>query len=53
MGAVFKPVTGIMDLASKTAEGIKNTTTYFEDKKENETRSRYPRVFYGKDRAFK
>lgn len=32
MGAVFKPVTGVMDLASKTAEGIKNTTTYFDDK---------------------
>lgn len=31
MGAVIKPVTGVMDLASKTSEGIKNTTTMFDE----------------------
>jgi len=40
-----KPVTGIIDLASKTTEGIKNNALIFEDKP-NEERMRYPRVFY-------
>ncbi len=31
-GLVFKPITGVIDAASKTAEGIKNTATYFDDK---------------------
>jgi len=47
MGAVFKPVTGVMDLTSKTAEGIKNTTDIFDSKKEKETKIRPPRCFYG------
>ena len=32
MGAVFKPITGVMDMASKTAEGIKNTGDYLDKK---------------------
>lgn len=35
MGVVIKPVTGSVDMASKIAEGIKNTTTYFDAKKYN------------------
>jgi vacuolar protein sorting-associated protein 13A/C len=31
-GLVVKPMTGIMDATSKTAEGLKNTATHFEDK---------------------
>jgi vacuolar protein sorting-associated protein 13A/C len=38
-----KPVTGILDLAAKTAEGIRNTTTYFD--KEEVCRTRKPRLF--------
>ncbi len=44
-GLVIKPVTGIIDFASKTTEGIKNNALMFEDKA-NESRMRYPRVFY-------
>ncbi len=44
-GLVIKPVTGIIDFASKTTEGIKNNVLIFEDKP-NETRMRHPRVFY-------
>ena len=32
VGLVVKPVTGAFDLVSKTAEGVKNTTTYFDEK---------------------
>ena len=51
-GLVVKPVVGAIDLASKTAEGLKNTANYFDDKP-NELRVRPPRVFYGKDSIFK
>jgi vacuolar protein sorting-associated protein 13A/C len=44
-GLVVKPVVGVMDLTSKTAEGIKNTATIFDDKP-TEIRKRPPRVFY-------
>lgn len=44
-GLVVKPVTGVVDFASKTTEGLKNTALYLEDKP-NENRIRYPRVFY-------
>lgn len=44
-GLVIKPVTGIIDFASKTTEGIKNNALIFEDKA-RESRMRYPRVFY-------
>jgi vacuolar protein sorting-associated protein 13A/C len=42
---IIKPVVGGIDGASKIAEGIKNTATYFDDKPEEE-RKRNPRVFY-------
>jgi vacuolar protein sorting-associated protein 13A/C len=51
-GLVVKPVVGVMDLTSKTAEGIKNTANYFDDKP-NEKRSRPPRVFYGTEQYYK
>lgn len=44
-GVVVKPVTGVIDFASKTTEGLKNTALYLEDKP-NENRIRYPRVLY-------
>ena len=44
-GLIVKPVTGIIDFASKTTEGLKNTALYLEDKP-NENRIRYPRVLY-------
>jgi vacuolar protein sorting-associated protein 13A/C len=52
VGLVVKPVAGVLDAASKTAEGIKNTATYF-DQKPNEQRSRYPRAFYGKEQFYR
>jgi len=39
-GVVVKPITGIIDVVSKTAEGLKNTASLFDDKP-NETRERY------------
>lgn len=51
-GLVIKPVAGILDAASKTAEGIKSTATHFDDKP-NEQRERAPRVFYGIDKIYK
>ncbi|EAR98083.2 amine-terminal region of chorein, A TM vesicle-mediated sorter (macronuclear) [Tetrahymena thermophila SB210] len=50
-GLVFKPITGVIDAASKTAEGIKNTATYF-DEKPNENRVRLPRVFYSREQYY-
>lgn len=34
-GILFKPICGGIDFASKTAEGIKNTVTFFDDKPSN------------------
>jgi len=51
-GLVVKPVTGVLDAASNTAEGIKNTATVF-DQKPNETRLRFPRAFYGKEKNYR
>lgn len=51
-GLVVKPVAGVLDVASKAAEGIKNTAgsnNYF-GKSE---RIRPPRVFYGKNSVMK
>lgn len=48
----MKPITGIIDFSSKTAEGIKNTATHFDDKP-NEKRERFPRIFYGKEQFYK
>ena len=44
-GLVAKPVSGVVDLISKTTDGIKNTWSY-ED--EQNFRQRFPRPFYGK-----
>ena len=41
-----------MDATAKTAEGIKATVTYMDDKP-NENRHRYPRIFYGPEKFFK
>ena len=45
-GLVFKPVSGALDLASKTAEGMKNTIRRF-DVNTTKERVRIPRPFYG------
>ena len=47
VGLLVKPIAGVFDATSKTAEGIKNTATHFDDKP-NERRMRLPRVFYEK-----
>ena len=44
-GLVVKPISGVVDLVSKTTVGIKNTLT-FDD--EQTYQIRYPRPFYGK-----
>ena len=51
-GLIIKPVAGVLDFASKTAEGIKSTATHFDDKP-NEARERAPRVFYEADKYYK
>ena len=51
-GLVVKPIAGILDATSKTAEGIKNTAT-MNDYKPNEVRSRYPRAFYNKEKNYR
>ena len=51
-GLVVKPVTGVLDVASHTAEGIKNTATRF-DKDDEQERVRPPRVLYGSNRILK
>lgn len=50
-GLVIKPITGVLDAAAKTTEGIKNTVNYLEDKP-NETRMRNVRPFYGPEGTF-
>lgn len=50
-GFVVKPITGILDASSKTAESISNTATHFDDKALGD-RIRIPRVFYEKSRYF-
>ena len=44
-GIIAKPVSGVLDAASKTAEGITNTLTYFDDKPRS-TRMKSPKLFY-------
>ena len=51
-GLIIKPVTGVLDAASKTAEGISNMATNM-DEKPNEERIRPIRPFYGKLRHIK
>jgi vacuolar protein sorting-associated protein 13A/C len=45
-GLVLKPISGCLDLLSKSAEGIKNTVKIFEAQVYNDRR-RLPRTFYG------
>ena len=40
---------GVLDFASKTAEGVKSSATYF-DEKPSEHRWRWPRIFYGHEK---
>ncbi len=47
---LIKPVTGLLDATSKTAEGFKNTAIL---NKTNEKRERLPRAFYGNEKFFK
>ena len=49
-GLVVKPVSGVVDLISKTTDGIKNTWN-FDD--ENIFQQRFPRPFYGKFKYIK
>jgi vacuolar protein sorting-associated protein 13A/C len=43
VGIPVKPVAAVLDMAHKTTEGIRNTTTYFE--REERVRTRKPRAF--------
>ena len=52
-GLILKPATGIIDMATKTAEGIKNTANYFDDNKKIIKKARLPRVFYGREKYLK
>lgn len=52
VGLVAKPTAGVLDFASQTSTGIKNTVRTFDDKA-NEQKQRYPRVFYGKECFFR
>jgi len=52
-GLVVNPVTGVLDAASKTAEGVKNTAMMFDHQKPNHIRIRYPRAFYGKGKFYR
>ncbi len=47
-GLATKPLTGLMDLFSKTAEGLMSTATFLDDKPSN-LKQRSPRVVYGHD----
>ena len=49
---VIKPIGGIFDATAKTAEGLKNTATIYDDKPNTE-RFRPPRVFYDEERFIK
>eukprot|EP01017_Pseudomicrothorax_dubius_P026983 TRINITY_DN3060_c0_g2_i1.p1 TRINITY_DN3060_c0_g2~~TRINITY_DN3060_c0_g2_i1.p1 ORF type:complete len:350 (+),score=59.12 TRINITY_DN3060_c0_g2_i1:168-1217(+) len=49
-GLVVKPVAGVLDFATKTTEGLKNTTS---TKTINEDLTRPPRAFYGADKQYR
>lgn len=51
-GLIVKPVVGVMDMTSKTAEGIKNSANFF-DEKPSLSRYRPPRVFYSIQQFYK
>lgn len=44
-GLIVKPVTGLFDSVSQTAQGVKNTATLLDDKP-NDQRLRMRRTFY-------
>ena len=48
-GIILKPISGVLDLMSKSAEGCKNTIRSLE-KRQRRERIRYPRPFYGYQR---
>ncbi|CAD8160815.1 unnamed protein product [Paramecium octaurelia] len=50
-GLIVKPIAGVLDASAKAAEGVVSTATHFDDKP-NDTRIRYPRVFYEKSKYF-
>ncbi|KAF8818152.1 hypothetical protein IE077_002137, partial [Cardiosporidium cionae] len=50
MGAVFKPLTGALDFAQKTTEGIQESYEY---NRSHRLRRRLPRMLYGADRIIK
>lgn len=50
-GLVVKPIAGVLDASAKTAEGVVNTATHFDDKP-NDVRIRYSRVFYERTKYF-
>jgi len=52
VGVVLKPVSGGLDLVSKTTEGIKNTVKIFEAQLKKDRR-RLPRTFYNMDEQIK
>ena len=49
---VTKPIVGVLDAATKTAEGVKNTANIF-DQKPNNHRLRFPRAFYGEEKFYR
>lgn len=49
-GLFVKPISGVLDAASKTAEGVKNTALIFD--KSEEKREREPRVFYFYEKCY-
>lgn len=51
-GLIFKPLSGGLDLVSKSAEGFKNTIRRF-DVNSAKDRVRQPRVFYGQAQRIK
>ena len=50
VGILTKPAVGCIDLLSKTAEGIKNTTTFFEEARLSRVR---PPRYFGPDRVLR
>lgn len=54
-GLVLKPVSGLIDATTKTAEGIKNTADYLnpKEKEKRNRRVRYPRPFYTANREYR
>jgi vacuolar protein sorting-associated protein 13A/C len=51
-GLILKPTSGVFELFSKSAEGVKNTIKALE-KRQRRDRIRYPRPFYGFQRVIK